>query len=160
MAIHSFLNMMQPVYGIEPSSTAAAQSTDWVSLVRYDAALFLAILDSDTADADVVLSLREATDASGTSAQAYTPRAWYRAQDDDLTAGTTFHEVTGATCTAEGSMEQLIKVEIDSSELSQGFTHVQLQHDDGGSSGKLIAVIPVAVGPDLASVPTAMPNAI
>ena len=160
MGVRNYLNMMQPVYGIEATTSHDAGETDWVDLTNYLGVCFFLISLADTADSDITLSLRQAQSASGTGAKALAPRAWYLAQAADLTAATTFVASTDATLELEGMHENLVKVEVDAAELDEGFTHVQLQHDDGGSLTKLLACIPVAVGPSTRAVPTELPSAI
>ena len=154
--IHSHLNRTNLVYAIEPGSSAAARDSDWVDLQNYEGVVFHVIAEIGADADDVTLKLQQAKTNAAGSVKALVPRAWWRAQAADLTAGTAWVKVTTATCIIEGSQENLVQVEVDASELdvSNGFRYVRINHDAGGATGKLFAALAETIGATHAQEPS------
>lgn len=157
---HSYLNIIKPLVGIEPSGTDNALTSVWVNLKDYEGAIFVIFATDDAAGDDVAVTLREAQSNTGTGARALTPRAWYRASGSAF--GEAFTQLTTAAVTIEGSENNVLIVEVDAAELdvNNDYTHVQVQTDNGGDAGKVLACVALAVGPRHATAFTELPAAL
>ena len=161
---HEFLNKMQICQVIDVStSTAAAVTSDYISLKHYRGAVVIWQAEVGAAANDVTITLRQAKTAAGGSSKVLTPRhGWYRKQAADVKTIAQYTYVAGDHCVAEGSDENLIVCEIDASELdlANDFAFVAVHSDDGGAAGKLSAAIIIAVGPRQVLAPEKLLSAI
>lgn len=144
------LESIQAVSVIEPVDlTSGANSGDWISLAKYRRVLFLIAKGAGgTAGQDPVITLQEATDASGTGAQnlAAIDKVFSKQAATDLTAVAAFTVVTqtaAATYTDADLAEQaaLIGIEVKADELSSGFDFCTINIADPGAGNSQIGAV-------------------
>lgn len=132
--------------GIIPVNLAtAANNGDWVSLENYEYCVAVLFKGIGTAGDDPVFTLRQATDASGTSAKALDFTVVYEKVGATALSGVTSwtrQTQTAAntyTNAASAENEALIAVEIKADELDVdgGFKFVQIQIPDVGTNAQI-----------------------
>lgn len=100
------------------SYAASAQTGEWVSIQGYERVAFIVQL-GDTIENPVAIKLQEATDSSGTDAADITDKTGTFTADDDDSA---------------------MVIEVGTSELSDGFTHVTVVATPDTAAAELSSV--------------------
>lgn len=123
--------------------STAANNGDWVSLENYERCVVVFFAAAGTAGDDPVFTLRQATDASGTSAKALNFTVVHK-KVGTLTSVTGFTRATQAaantyTDDASAEAQKIIAVEVAADELDVdgGFVFLQLQIPDVGTNAQL-----------------------
>lgn len=167
-----FLENHQIVVGFRPVDlSAAANSGDWVSLQNYKHVAVVFHSAIGTAGDDPVLTIKQASDATGTGAKALTinsAKAFKKQAATSLASTGTWSaasaDVSSNTVTNDTSAEQeaLWVVEFDSDELDtdNGFFFVQASVADVGTNAQLGACYYILSEPRYPAKATAMLTAI
>ncbi len=114
------------VAGIAPADVAAGATGQRVNLKNAGGVTIVIFRKKGTGN--TVYTLQEANAPSGGTAQNLAIiDKYYRKGEDPLTAAETWTEETqtaAATFTADGSEDELVVIEVEADQLSDGFTHV------------------------------------
>lgn len=161
-----FVETAQIVMAIVPvDSQTGASNGDWVSLKNFDRCTVVLIKAAGVAGDDPVLTLRQATDVSGSGAKAltFTRIDAKVGVQTGIGSFTTTLQAAANTYTDQVSAEAqaIMCVEVQASDLdvSNGFDCVQLQIPDTGAAGaQLIAAIYILRNPRFAG--AGLPSAI
>lgn len=132
----------QIVSAIVPvDSQSAANNGDWVSMKNFDRLTVIVFKAAGTAGDDPVITMKQATDVSGTSAKAlnFTRVDSKVGAQTGIGSFTTNTQAAGNTYTDTASAEAqgIFVIEFQSSDLdvANGFDCVQLSIPDTGSAG-------------------------
>ncbi|MGE4043581.1 MAG: hypothetical protein AB7F35_01915 [Acetobacteraceae bacterium] len=142
--------------------SAAANNGDWVSLKNFDSCAIIFVKGAGTAGDDPTLTLRQATDASGSSAKAL-DFTRVDVKQGTLTALGSFTPVTQAAAntyvdltSAENAGIYVIEVRADELDVANGFDCVQFSVADVGTNAQLGAALYLLRGPRYAPPPSAI----
>jgi len=150
----SFFETHQVQMAIVPVDlSAAANNGDWVSLADYESCVALLVKGAGTAGDDPVFTMKQATDASGTSAKAVNFTRIYSKVGTQTSLGT-FTTTTQAaagtyTDTVSAEAQAIIGVEIraDQLDVNNGFAYVQLSIPDVGANAQVGGAVYILSGP-------------
>jgi len=165
------LEQLQIVSGIAPLALTTARDGDWVSLKNYRRCLAVFFKGIGTAGDDPTMTVRQATDVSGTSAKALTFADVYTKQDPtslaDVAQWTKNTRTGGAitnTYTDATSAEQQVlwAVEFKSEDLdtANDFDCIQVQISDVGTNAQTGCVLYIMGDPVNPTAPASMASAI
>jgi hypothetical protein len=160
MATERFLSNATIEAAVVPVDlSSAANNGDWFSLENYQRVAIVLFKGAGTAGDDPVFTLRQATDASGTSAKALNFEVVYEKVGTlaSVTAWTRVAQSAANTYTNTASAESqaIIVVEISARDLdvANGFTHLQLQIPDVGSNAQIGCGLYIGLDPRYAVSP-------
>lgn len=146
-----FLETAEIVSAIVPVDLAtAANNGDWVNLRDYEGCIVIVHKGAGTAGQDPVITLNQATDASGTGSKALnftkirhkvgTLTGVAQFTTDTQTAANTFNGQAGGTpdrALAENQAIVTIDVKASSLDVTNGFTWLQLAIPDVGAAAQI-----------------------
>lgn len=149
------------VEAIKPQTGASARSGDWVSLKNYahiTIIVHLALGNSAT----TALTVDKATAVDGTGqVTGISLINWYRAQGDLTTTDAMTKGTAGTSITTSnaGTNSEVYVIEIDATELGEGFDCVQLEAG-ASNAANLISAIYILSEPRFAGAIGSFPSAI
>lgn len=142
MAQTAWLNIPQDVKPVILSLTAAnAVACDYISMKNVQMA-WLVVMHTGANDTDLTLTLKEATDVSGTSAQTFaTAVDWWLDADAGTTSDTLVRQTAATGITIDPATQNGVVAvfKIDPTKLSAGFDCVTFA-DSGGHGSNFCCV--------------------
>lgn len=148
--------------------SAAASTGNRVSLRNAGGVTFVVFKGAGTAGQDPVLDVRQHTAATGgTSADLDVVTRYFVKSETTLDGDETWTLVTQAAAseiTDPGGLgtsaeeQQLIAIEIDAAQLSDGYTHVSLDIADVGANAQLVSAIAILRNLHVQRAPQALAN--
>lgn len=160
-----FLEKNQIVSAIVPVDlSTAANNGDWVSLTGYEYAVVVVHKGAGTAGDDPVITLKQATDASGTSSKALNFTVVHSKVGAQTGIGTFTRTTQAAANTytdavsAEAQGLFVVEVKADQLDVDNGFTHIRVEIPDVGTNAQIGDALYILCEPRYAS--ATMPSAI
>lgn len=161
--MHLDAESRQIVPAIVPVNLAtAANNGDWVSLKNYQHLAVYVLKGAGASGEPPTITMKQATDVSGTSAKALNFTTIYTKNNADVTTVGTFTKVTQAAgntyAPAAGDTQGLYLIEFNAEDLDteNGFDCVQVSIPDVGSTSQIGAAWYVLSGPRYTPPPSAI----
>lgn len=142
-----FAEQVQVVAAFVPVDLAGgAQTGDWVSLKNYERCTVILFKAAGAAGEDATITLEEAQDVSGTGAQNLAVIDKVYQKQGTLNAVAEFSAVTQTAAatyidTDSGENQGIYAFDVQSEELSDGFTSLRISTDDPGVTAQLAGAL-------------------